>query len=138
MTGIDLRGNWFGYEGAKAWCLGRRVFGSRFCHGEIKLEPSGVPEVFETCETLVALVDWGSGVRLFDFFGSFQKSCQTGWKYGSKMKVGQKEEFLQLVPKPREGYLTNTRSWFSDEVHLDFLIFPQNLCFSCLLISTAW
>ena len=80
----DIRQNF-----ARAWCLARRVCGSRVWNCEIKLEPSGVPEVFETCETLVVFVDWGSGVRLLEIFGSFQKGFQTGWKYGSKKKVGQ-------------------------------------------------
>ena len=67
-------------EGMEAWCLAWRVCSSRPRNGEIKLEPSGVPVVFEICETLVVKLSESESLR-----GD-----------GNKMKVGRGRVFWHL------------------------------------------
>ena len=90
VTNIDLFDNKIGNEGAKAWCLARgsvAICGSWPPNGEmesIKMESSGVPVVFETCETLVLLEGY-SGVGPVHLS---KRVIEMGWKQDEKWDGG--------------------------------------------------
>ena len=88
LTNVNLERNEIDEEGAKAWCLGRGSAWLQASKRWTKMESSGVPVVFETCETLVVLVDWCSGVRPVDL----SKSLWNGMEGRCKWDGGESSE----------------------------------------------
>ena len=77
-----------------AWDGGLRLQASKRW---TKMESSGVPVVFETCETLVVLVDWCSGVGALDF----SKSLWNGMEGRCKWDGGESSETCNLLAREK-------------------------------------
>ena len=109
VTDINLADNRIGKEGAKAWCLARgSVAASKRWN---KMEWSGVPVVFQTCETLVLLDRCRAS-------GSFQKSHWNGMETRWKWDGGGCSDTCKAIEK-----ISNTsikQYLVLAEIHLDF------------------
>ena len=79
---INMIKNNIGKEGAEACCLARGFVAPGF--GRVNtMEPSGVPVAFETCESLVVLVDWCSGGSFHESF-TWEHGMEARWKWNGQ------------------------------------------------------
>ena len=106
VTNIDLRENYIGNEEAKAWCLARglRLQASKRWN---KMESSGVPVVFETCETLV-LLDRCRACASFQ--ESHWNGMETRWKWdgGGCSDTCKAREKIQYTYQAISGFCGNS------------------------------
>ena len=111
-----------------AWDGGLRLQASKRW---TKMESSGVPVVFETCETLVVLVDWCSGVGALDF----SKSLWNGMEGRCKWDGGESSETCNLLAREKSNQVNAHYIYIYTSF---FLGANMEQCFFERFILTSW